>query len=452
MAANLAGMFQQLNNAIQQRPTGEALLGQASRGLGGMLAGQLGGDRMSYMNPGAKVLEGKEQMAGVDMTTAKGLAQAAQIYQRMGEPEKALEIAQAARQLREQQAAQWDAAQTEIQQAGAETNLHRQATQQARANGDKDALAMLQSGIMKPSEYLKMTLATNQKAREAQASRDPLQGSFTDTIKDPATGKEMRVRFNSAGTPIALLGEKAADYALTEKVNPATGLMETAAVNKKNPQDQMFLGQSEIDEPEISIQKNSAIDGRYDVFEDGKLVRTFDSIDEAQDFNTKMQVVAKAGSTRNSIHEARKIINAHKDDWGPNRAGGLAGALASAIPGTDAWDLKTYLNSIRANLGFDQLRELREAGGTLGQVSNIENILLQSTIDQLDQYASEGRLEQGLAKVEKHLINMQKMALGESVTQTIDWTAPEYQNMGVQVAVDTDGKQVVRLPDGTLIK
>jgi hypothetical protein len=64
------------------------------------------------------------------------------------------------------------------------------------------------------------------------------------------------------------------------------------------------------------------------------------------------------------------------------------GAVAADIPGTPQKDVAALLETVRANIGFDRLQALREAsptGGALGQVSDFENRLLQSTIGNLAQ-------------------------------------------------------------------
>lgn len=78
------------------------------------------------------------------------------------------------------------------------------------------------------------------------------------------------------------------------------------------------------------------------------------------------------------------------------------GALTSAVPGTAAHNLSNLLNTIKANVGFDRLQQMRAAsptGGALGQVSEQENKLLQSTI---------GALEQSQGK-EQFLYNLQRV-------------------------------------------
>lgn len=81
---------------------------------------------------------------------------------------------------------------------------------------------------------------------------------------------------------------------------------------------------------------------------------------------------------------------------------GLMGAAASGIPGTAAHDLRNTLNTIKSNLGLDKLQNLRDnspTGGALGQVSEMENILLQSTWGSVEQSQSKEQLIQNLNRI-----------------------------------------------------
>jgi hypothetical protein len=71
------------------------------------------------------------------------------------------------------------------------------------------------------------------------------------------------------------------------------------------------------------------------------------------------------------------------------------GSWAADIPGTPQRDLAGNLATIKANIGFDRLQEMREmspTGGALGQVSNLENQLLQATRGNLEQSQSREQL------------------------------------------------------------
>ena len=85
-----------------------------------------------------------------------------------------------------------------------------------------------------------------------------------------------------------------------------------------------------------------------------------------------------------SIDRARQLIRSNP------MVVGLVGTAAARIPGSAAYRLSQYLDTIKANIGFSELQAMRDAsptGGALGQVSEFENRLLQ---------AVQGSLQQGL--------------------------------------------------------
>lgn len=80
------------------------------------------------------------------------------------------------------------------------------------------------------------------------------------------------------------------------------------------------------------------------------------------------------------------------------------GAMLKNLPATDARKLEAILNTVRANIGFDALTEMRKnspTGGALGNVSDYEGKTLQSTIASLDQALSASDLKEALIKVKE---------------------------------------------------
>jgi len=72
------------------------------------------------------------------------------------------------------------------------------------------------------------------------------------------------------------------------------------------------------------------------------------------------------------------------------------GGLLDWLPATKFKDLAAQLDTIKANIGFDQLAQLKESsptGGALGQVSNFELSSLQAVRNSLDQTQSSAQLE-----------------------------------------------------------
>lgn len=81
--------------------------------------------------------------------------------------------------------------------------------------------------------------------------------------------------------------------------------------------------------------------------------------------------------------------------------GGL-GVLLSNIDGTAAKDLGGTLRTIKANVGFDRLQQMRESsptGGALGAVSELENKLLQSVLGNLEQSQNKEELKFNLRRL-----------------------------------------------------
>ncbi len=77
---------------------------------------------------------------------------------------------------------------------------------------------------------------------------------------------------------------------------------------------------------------------------------------------------------------------------------GFGGLLAN-VPGTKARDLQADLETIKANLGFDQLNKMRQqspTGGALGNVTEKELAFLQSTVASLDQLQGQKELRRAL--------------------------------------------------------
>jgi hypothetical protein len=84
---------------------------------------------------------------------------------------------------------------------------------------------------------------------------------------------------------------------------------------------------------------------------------------------------------------------------------GLAGAGLSMIPGTPAYDLDKAIDTVKANIGFKELQEMRASsptGGALGQIAVQEIDYLQAAIASLKQGQSEEALRNNLGAIKKH--------------------------------------------------
>lgn len=81
---------------------------------------------------------------------------------------------------------------------------------------------------------------------------------------------------------------------------------------------------------------------------------------------------------------------------------GVGNQITGAVGGTPAYNLNAIIDTVKANVGFDQLQAMRDAsptGGALGQVSEMENRLLQSVLGSLETAQSKPQLEQNLKRL-----------------------------------------------------
>lgn len=102
---------------------------------------------------------------------------------------------------------------------------------------------------------------------------------------------------------------------------------------------------------------------------------------------------------------------------------GFIGQVLRGVGGTPAYNLDKTVETVQANLGFQELnkmRELSETGGALGQVTVREIELLQNTIASLDTAQDKDQLAENLKQVRdqymrvRELLNAQKNSnLGE---------------------------------------
>ena len=98
------------------------------------------------------------------------------------------------------------------------------------------------------------------------------------------------------------------------------------------------------------------------------------------------------------IGRARDIVQKS-----PRTTTGMLGGFLSNIRETDAGALAGMIQTIRANIGFDRLQQMRDAsptGGALGQVSERELTYLQSTLGDLEQSQDDQQFLYNLDRVE----------------------------------------------------
>lgn len=108
-----------------------------------------------------------------------------------------------------------------------------------------------------------------------------------------------------------------------------------------------------------------------------------------------------AGLVTTNIDDILNWVDDSKDNWvlpGPTGWG----AAAQWLPATEARSVANALSTVKSNIGFEKLQQMREqspTGGALGQVSDFENKLLQDTFGTLDQYSDPQTFVRNLVRV-----------------------------------------------------
>lgn len=108
---------------------------------------------------------------------------------------------------------------------------------------------------------------------------------------------------------------------------------------------------------------------------------------------------AKAILVNNKVNQALALIDTE------GGVTGLSGKVSGLVAGTDAFTLKKIINTLDANLAFEALQAMRDAsptGGALGQVSEMELVLLRSAVTSLDIGLTKDVLIQNLNEVKMH--------------------------------------------------
>lgn len=215
--------------------------------------------------------------------------------------------------------------------------------------------------------------ATVFNARTGQMEVQPYPGQFTPIAYDQAANYGKQYGAKS--------GEGAA------AMRPDTGVGPQAAYKEAGEQGRVPIQQATPLTPEAQVEANALAK------------RDAEKIIDKPKIETKL---SSAGAKTQLLGD---LVSKAKDDAGVFTTGFL-GAVTKPIPGTPAYNLANTLDTIKANIGFDKLREMRESsptGGALGQVSEFENRLLQSVWGALEQSQSKEQFVENLDRVEKQV-------------------------------------------------
>jgi hypothetical protein len=83
----------------------------------------------------------------------------------------------------------------------------------------------------------------------------------------------------------------------------------------------------------------------------------------------------------------------------PTTATGFGAAALRSVPGTDARELQGHIDSIKGNIGIDQLLKIKASGAGLGQVPQSQLDMLASMLGNLDVTQNQRVLRENLVRV-----------------------------------------------------
>lgn len=284
----------------------------------------------------------------------------------------------------------------------------------------KSALQGYKAKIQELSDLQEMNLEYFQKGRKdrATAFADSLKGSLANT----ASGT---VRLNEKGEYIQAYQDGSSVVVKDIDGNPVKAIdkskihMIGGVPHRWNPATQSFSPTMEA-EKAFELQMRQAEAQLH-----GKNRETY--------YNERPTAVAMIESEKNRINNqmatniagARRFISDLK-------ANGWNGLL-SALPDTQAKQLENYLLTIKANVGFQALQEMRNnsvTGGALGNVSELELKQLNAVLGSLDRLTNSEQLLESLDTIDQKnrsvvAIMEQKMA---DLDMIYEYKAPAQAN------------------------
>lgn len=261
-------------------------------------------------------------------------------------------------------------------------------------------------------------------------------------------GKPMKVGIDEYGQKVAQIGMEwkplqfqdfGGDIRSFDQTNPQAGFTKVGdksmTFGDKIAQGQLGVSQANLGLARQRLQFDQSQGGSkppagYRFTADGK---SLEAIPGGPADIKAGELGAKADARRTSqMGQAQSVLDTIKDAKsliGYNTAG--IGGMAAKIPMTDAKDLSAKLETVKANLGFDRLQQMREqspTGGALGAVAVQELVALQSTVASLDQLQKPEQLRAALNKIENHYtkwMDVMKQADGGGGGAQGTWEAPK---------------------------
>lgn len=244
--------------------------------------------------------------------------------------------------------------------------------------------------------------------KQAMAAREPIKtatGYITETgehVEDPQAQAQQKIKVAQA---------QLQKYEQILSANVTAEERERARAEQQQwqriyQQSMMELRQQQMAMTNAIAQGNQAmrqaqLDAQKQLTEE-KVAAAKDKRERAETARTSKLQMAEAQGERiqQTIDETMGMIS--------NMSAGFPGSWLSGMPSSSAKNLEAKLQTVKANLGFDRLQQMREespTGGALGQVAVQELVALQAVIASLDQKQSPKQLAQSLQRVGQHYQN-----------------------------------------------
>jgi hypothetical protein len=248
-----------------------------------------------------------------------------------------------------------------------------------------EGMIQLASELNKNPDFAGMSVALRQQAAKMQGEMEKTQAEIglkkaqtEKALREPAEGKVLppgSVMVDAQGNIIA-------------RGEPVTPKNEQPSESKKKYDELVALG--------VPPERARAIAYKTESTDIRRALADQKEIDKAE-AKTRSEQLATSNAQRviTTIGEARNLVSG----W----TAGLGGSLAF-LPSSEARTLQNKIQTIKANLGFDRLQQMRDAsptGGALGQVAVQEINYLQSTVATLDQLDNPEALRAALTRIEE---------------------------------------------------
>lgn len=191
------------------------------------------------------------------------------------------------------------------------------------------------------------------------------------------------------------------------------------------PADKAFELAYKRDKPEPNKHVTNE-DGSITIIDnDGNVVNTVKDPAEAAKMKKKHNKLLTTLATTDRVIGNISKIRVLADDEG---AAGAEYKLLSGIPGTDSYALANKLVTMKAELTFGQLNQMREnsedGSSGLGQVAVVEINLLGAKVAELDPSVGKEAFNDALNDVQQHYDNIRNISLGKA--PKINWDDPAY--------------------------